>query len=149
VVAGYRVHKSGDDAVGSLLLGLHTDSGNLASVGVVGAFPMERRKELFTELQPLVTTFDGHPWNWAKQEEGTRTPRAAAASRWNAKKDLSFVPLRPERVVEVRYDHMEGVRFRHTTQFVRWRPDREPASCTYAQLEEPVSFDLAEILRDA
>ena len=77
---------------------------------------------------------------------GTRTPRAAAASRWNAAKDLSFVPLRPERVVEVRYDHMEGPRFRHTTQFVRWRPDRDPRSCTYAQLEEPVSFDLAAIL---
>ena len=77
---------------------------------------------------------------------GHCTPRAAAASRWNAKKDLSFVPLRPERVVEVRYDHMEGPRFRHTTQFVRWRDDRTPESCTYAQLEEPVNFDLAEIL---
>jgi ATP-dependent DNA ligase len=146
VVAGYRLHKSGEDAIGSLLLGLYTGEGNLASVGVVGAFPMERRKELFGELQPLVTTFDDHPWAWARQLEGQRTPRAAAASRWNAKKDLSFVPLRPERVVEVRYDHMEGPRFRHTTQFVRWRPDREPASCTYAQLEEPVNFDLAEIL---
>jgi ATP-dependent DNA ligase len=146
VVAGYRLHKSGGDTIGSLLLGLYNDSGDLASVGVVGAFPMERRKELFTELQPLVTSFDNHPWNWARQEEGTRTPRAAAASRWNAKKDLSFVPLRPERVVEVRYDHMEGPRFRHTTQFVRWRPDREPRSCTYAQLEEPVSFHLAEVL---
>jgi ATP-dependent DNA ligase len=146
VVAGYRVHKSGPDAIGSLLLGLFTDSGDLASVGVVGAFPMARRRELFTELQPLVTTFDDHPWNWAKQETGTRTPRKAEGSRWNAGKDLSFVPLSPERVVEVRYDHMEGVRFRHTTQFVRWRPDRDPPSCTYAQLEEPVSFDLAEIL---
>jgi ATP-dependent DNA ligase len=146
VVAGYRLHKSGGDAIGSLLLGLYTKAGQLASVGVVGAFPMERRKELFTELQPLVTTFDDHPWNWARQEAGTRTPRAAAASRWNAKKDLSFVPLRPERVVEVRYDHMEGPRFRHTTQFVRWRPDREPRSCTYDQLEEPVSFNLTEIL---
>ncbi len=146
VLAGYRVHKSGDDAIGSLLLGLYNDVGDLASVGVVGAFPMARRKELFTELQPLVTTFDEHPWNWAKQEAGTRTPRKAEGSRWNAGKDLSFVPLSPERVVEVRYDHMEGPRFRHTTQFVRWRPDREPRSCTYAQLEEPVNFDLAEIL---
>ena len=146
VVAGYRLHKSGADAIGSLLLGLFTDSGDLASVGVVGAFPMARRRELFTELQPLVTTFDDHPWNWARQEAGTRTPRKAEASRWNAGKDLSFVPLSPQRVVEVRYDHMEGPRFRHTTQFVRWRPDREPRSCTYAQLEEPVSFDLAEIL---
>ena len=86
------------------------------------------------------------PWAWAKQEEGSRTPRNSEGSRWNDGKDLSFVPLRPERVVEVRYDHMEGVRFRHTAQFVRWRPDRDPRSCTYEQLEEPVKFDLAEIL---
>jgi ATP-dependent DNA ligase len=148
VVAGYRPHKSGEDAIGSLLLGLYNDAGDLASVGVVGAFPMARRRELFAEMQPLVTTFDEHPWNWARQEAGTRTPRNAQASRWNANKDLSFVPLRPERVVEVRYDHMEGPRFRHTTQFVRWRPDREPRSCTYAQLEEPVNFDLGEILAE-
>jgi len=140
------VHKSGPDAIGSVLLGLYTDTGDLASVGVIGAFPMARRRELFTELQPLVTTFDGHPWNWAHQQAGTRTPREAEHSRWNADKDLSFTPLRPERVVEVRYDHMEGPRFRHTAQFVRWRPDREPRSCTYAQLAEPVSFDLAGIL---
>jgi ATP-dependent DNA ligase len=146
VVAGYRVHKSGEDRIGSLLLGLYTDDGRLASVGVVGAFPMERRVELFAELQPLVTTFDAHPWNWGEHEAGQRTPRAAMASRWNADKDLSFIPLRPERVLEVRYDHMEGPRFRHTAQFVRWRPDREPRSCTYAQLEEPVSYNLAEIL---
>jgi ATP-dependent DNA ligase len=146
VVAGYRVHKSGPDAIGSLLLGLYDDAGVLASVGVIGAFPMARRKELFAELQPLVTTFDDHPWAWAKQEEGTRTPRNAEGSRWAVGKDLSFVPLRPELVVEVRYDHMEGVRFRHTAQFVRWRPDREPGSCGYDQLEEPVSFDLADVL---
>jgi ATP-dependent DNA ligase len=146
VVAGYRVHKSGAGRIGSLLLGLYTDDGRLASVGVIGAFPMEQRAALFEELQPLVTTFDDHPWNWAQQEAGQRTPRAAMFSRWNADKDLSFVPLRPERVVEVRYDHMEGPRFRHTAQFARWRPDREPRSCTYAQLEEPVGFDLAEIL---
>ncbi|SEE91822.1 ATP-dependent DNA ligase [Jiangella alba] len=146
VVAGYRVHKSGPDRIGSLLLGLYGDDGVLASVGVIGAFPMKRREELFQELQPLVTSFDDHPWSWAKQEEGTRTPRNAEYSRWSNGKDLSFVPLRPERVVEVRYDHMEGVRFRHTAQFVRWRPDREPESCTYAQLEEPVKFDLADVL---
>jgi ATP-dependent DNA ligase len=154
VVAGYRPHKSGPDAVGSLLLGLYTDAGDLASVGVVGAFPMARRRELFTELQPLVTTFDGHPWRWGGSEEAggapaVRNPRSAEVSRWNAGKDLSFVPLRPERVAEVRYDHMEGRRFRHTTQFVRWRPDRDPHSCTYAQLEEPVNYDLAEILGHA
>jgi ATP-dependent DNA ligase len=146
VVAGYRVHKSGPDAIGSLLLGLYDSAGRLASVGVVGAFPLARRRELFTELQPLVTTFDDHPWNWAALQQGQRHPREAEHSRWNANKDLSFVPLRPERVVEVRYEHMEGTRFRHTAQFVRWRPDREPASCGFEQLEEPVKYDLAEIL---
>jgi ATP-dependent DNA ligase len=146
VVAGYRVHKSGGNRIGSLLLGLYNEEGDLASVGVIGAFPLARREELFEELQPLVTTFDDHPWAWAKQEEGARTPRKGEGSRWNAGKDLSFVPLKPERVVEVRYDHMEGVRFRHTAQFVRWRPDREPQSCTYEQLEVPVSFDLGDVL---
>ncbi|MEJ2870546.1 ATP-dependent DNA ligase [Actinomycetospora sp. OC33-EN08] len=146
VVAGYRVHKSGPDALGSLLLGLYTDDGTLASVGVVGAFTMARRRELFAEMQPLVTTFDEHPWNWAAHEQGERTPRKNETSRWNAGKDLSFTPLRPERVVEVRYDYLEGERFRHTTQFVRWRPDRDPSSCTYDQLERPTSFDLADIL---
>jgi ATP-dependent DNA ligase len=146
VVAGYRPHKTGDDAIGSLLLGLYRPTGELASVGVIGAFPMAMRRELRAELAPLVTTFDGHPWNWAKQEPGTRTPRSSEYSRWNVGKDLSFVPLRPERVVEVRYDHMEGTRFRHTAQFVRWRADRAPSSCTFEQLEEPVSYSLAEIL---
>jgi ATP-dependent DNA ligase len=146
VVAGYRLHKGDAHSIGSLLLGLYNDDGTLASVGVIGAFPMERRKELFEEMQPLVTTFDDHPWAWARQEEGTRTPRSYEGSRWAAGKDLSFTPLRPERVVEVRYGHMEGVRFRHTAQFVRWRPDRTPESCTYEQLEEPVKFDLADVL---
>jgi ATP-dependent DNA ligase len=146
VVAGYRLHKSGPDAIGSLLLGLHNVDGSLASVGVIGAFPMAERRNLFVELQPLVTTFDEHPWNWAKQIEGVRNPRDYEGSRWNAGKDLSFVPLRPERVVEVRYDHMEGVRFRHTAQFVRWRPDRTPQSCTFDQLDQPISFDLNDIV---
>ena len=146
VLAGYRVHTSGPDRVGSLLLGLYDGDGVLASVGVVGAFPMQRRKELFEELQPLVTDFADHPWAWDRQEDGTRTPRNAEGSRWSGSKDLSFVPLRPERVLEVKYDHMEGPRFRHTTQFVRWRPDRDPRSCTYAQLEEPVSYDLSDVL---
>jgi ATP-dependent DNA ligase len=146
VVAGYRVHKSGPDAIGSLLLGLHTEDGSLASVGVIGAFPMSKRKELFVDMQPLVTTFDGHPWNWAKLIEGVRDPRDHEYSRWNTGKDLSFTPLRPERVVEVRYDHMEGTRFRHTAQFVRWRPDRTPESCTFDQLDRPVTFDLKDIL---
>jgi ATP-dependent DNA ligase len=146
VVAGYRLHKSGADTIGSLLLGLYNDKGVLASVGVVGAFPMATRKALFTELQPWVTTLDGHPWDWAAHFQGERTPRRNEGSRWNANKDLSFVPLRPERVVEVRYDYMEGERFRHTTQFVRWRPDRDPRSCTYDQLDRPVRFNLAEVL---
>jgi ATP-dependent DNA ligase len=147
VVAGYRAHKSGPDAIGSLLLGLYTDDGTLNSVGVIGAFPMARRRELFAELQPLVTTFEQHPWNWAEATvPAGRNPRSGEGSRWNAGKDLSFVPLRPERVVEVRYDHMEGDRFRHTAQFNRWRPDRDPRSCTYAQLEQPVTFRLGDIV---
>lgn len=136
VVAGYRLYRTETDAIGSLLLGLYADDGTLHSVGVIGAFPLERRRELFAELQPLVTAWEGHPWAWAepaaeaadnRDQSFPRTPTAAAHSRWNAKKDLSFTPLRPERVVEVRYDHMEGTRFRHTAQFVRWRPDREPS----------------------
>jgi ATP-dependent DNA ligase len=146
VVAGYRVHKSGPDSIGSLLLGLYNDDGTLASVGVIGALPMARRRELFAELQPLVTTFDQHPWNWAELTDTSRTPRSGETSRWNAGKDLSFIPLRPERVVEVRYDHMEGARFRHTAQFSRWRPDRTAESCTYEQLERPVTFDLDGIV---
>jgi ATP-dependent DNA ligase len=146
VVAGYRVHKSGGETIGSLLLGLYDKRGVLASVGVVGAFPMAMRRKLYTELQPLVTSFEGHPWNWAAHRLGERTPRKNEGSRWNAGKDLSFVPLRPERVVEVRYDYMEGDRFRHTTQFVRWRPDRDPASCTYDQLERPIRFNIADVL---
>jgi ATP-dependent DNA ligase len=149
VVAGYRVHKSDPDAIGSLLLGLHDDRGVLVSVGVVGSFPMARRRELLAELQPLITTFDDHPWAWARQEEGERTPRKSETSRWNVGKDLSFIPLRPERVVEVRYDYMEGVRFRHTTQFVRWRPDRDPRSCTYEQLERPIRFNIIDVLTGA
>jgi ATP-dependent DNA ligase len=107
---------------------------------------MATRRQLLTELQPLVTTSDEHPWNWAATAEPDVVRRYGGGSRWNAGKDLSFVPLRPERVVEVRYDHMEGERFRHTAQFNRWRPDREPRSCTYAQLEQPVTFALGDIV---
>jgi ATP-dependent DNA ligase len=146
VVAGYRLHKSGPDAIGSLLLGLYTEAGSLASVGVIGAFPLSERKRLFAELQPLVTTFDQHPWNWAGLAEGTRDRHWSGTSRWNAGKDLSFTPLRPERVVEVRYDHMEGARFRHTAQFSRWRLDRIPRSCTFDQLDHPVTVDLNDVL---
>ena len=146
VVAGYRTHKTDDEAIGSLLLGLYDAEGRLASVGVTSSFPMARRRELFAELQELVTDAADHPWTRDAQADGTRTPREAEGSRWNAGKDLSFTPLRPERVVEVKYDHMEGVRFRHTTQFVRWRPDRDASSCTYDQLDRPVRYDLAEVL---
>jgi ATP-dependent DNA ligase len=147
------VHKSAPDAIGSLLLGLYVDeaappsqwmdrTSGLAPVGVIGAFPMARRRELFAELQPLVVDVAEHPWSWAA--EIGQAPEGG--SRWNPKKDLSFVPLRPERVVEVRYDYLEGARFRHPPQFVRWRPDRDPASCGYAQLEQPTPFDLAHVL---
>ncbi|MEU6542940.1 ATP-dependent DNA ligase [Streptomyces sp. NPDC046859] len=148
VVAGYRLHKSGP-VVGSLLLGLYDDRGALQHVGVSAAFSMKRRAELIDELEPLrMDDVSGHPWAaWAEEEahESARLP--GAPSRWSGKKDLSWVPLRPERVAEVAYDHMEnGARFRHTARFRRWRPDRTPESCTYEQLEEPVRYDLAEIL---
>ena len=154
VVAGYRVHKSAPEAIGSLLLGLHVDDSaprspwmdhmnRLAPVGVIGAFPMARRRELFRELQPLVIDVADHPWNWAAALD--RPPEGG--SRWNPKKDLSFVALRPERVVEVRYDYLEGGRFRHPPQFVRWRPDRSPATCGYAQLDRPAPLAVAGILR--
>ena len=153
VVAGYRLFAGETAAIGSLLLGLYDDDGVLESVGVVGAFSAAMRRELFAELQPLVTTLEGHPWDWgaqaavaaaAEKQPPRRTPRSSEFSRWSVGKDLSFVPLRPERVIEVRYDHMEGRRFRHTAQFIRWRPDRDPASCTFAQLDEPVRYSLAD-----
>jgi ATP-dependent DNA ligase len=153
VVAGYRVHKTVPAAIGSLLLGLHVDEtappsqwndrmSGLAPVGVIGAFPMARRRELFAELQPLVVDVAEHPWSWA----GEMRQGPEGGSRWDPKKDLSFVPLRPERVVEVRYDYLEGARFRHPPQFVRWRPDRDPASCGFAQLDQPAPFDVTDVL---
>ena len=148
VVAGFRWHKSGP-IVGSLLLGLY-DDGVLQHIGVAASFPMARRAELVDELAPYrAEALDGHPWqDWADaqvQENGeNRMP--GAVSRWNAKKDLSWVPLRPELVVEIKYDQLEGRRLRHTGQFLRWRPDRDPRSCTYDQLEVPVRYDLAEVL---
>lgn len=147
VVAGYRAYRADTQGIGSLLLGLYDEGGELVNVGVVGAFSMDKRRALFAELQPLVTTFEGHPWDLAAERAAARTPRSSEYSRWSAGKDLTFVPLRPQRVVEVRYDHMEGDRFRHTAQFVRWRPDRDPRSCTFDQLEEPVRFDLSAVLR--
>ncbi|MGI5429927.1 ATP-dependent DNA ligase [Streptomyces sp. CA-179760] len=147
VVAGYRLHKSGP-VVGSLLLGLYDDGGTLQHVGVSAAFPMKRRAELVEELEPLrLDDAQGHPWAaWSDEAAHEKARLPGAPSRWSGRKDLSWVPLRPERVAEVAYDHMEnGQRFRHTARFRRWRPDRTPESCTYAQLQEPVRYDLAEI----
>ena len=144
VVGGFRWHKSGP-VVGSLVLGLHDDDGRLQHVGVAASFPMARRKELVAELEPYrAAEGDPHPWSGEAQSE--RAPTSSAGSRWNRDKDLSFVPLRPELVVEVAYDHMEGARFRHTAQFRHFRPDRDPTTCTYAQLERPVRFDLGAVL---
>ncbi|MFF9208649.1 MULTISPECIES: ATP-dependent DNA ligase [unclassified Streptomyces] len=148
VVAGYRFHKSGP-VVGSLLLGLYDDKGTLQHVGVSAAFSMKRRAELVDELEPLrMDDAAEHPWAAWSEEAAHETARLPGApSRWSGKKDLSWIPLRPERVAEVAYDHMEnGARFRHTARFRRWRPDRTPESCTYAQLQEPVRYDLAEVL---
>ncbi|GAA5080189.1 ATP-dependent DNA ligase [Thermocatellispora tengchongensis] len=155
VVCGYREHKSGP-VVGSLLLGLYDAAGRLHHVGVAASFPMARRAELVDEIAPYRTDLASHPWGiWMTgaadaAPEGEVTPppqrRPGNVSRWNAGKDLSFIPLRPEMVIEVAYDHMEGDRFRHTAQFRRWRPDRTPESCTYEQLERPTSYDLDDIL---
>jgi ATP-dependent DNA ligase len=145
VVAGFRWHKSGG-VIGSLLLGLYDQSGDLHHVGVAAAFPMAQRKSLVDVLAPYrKDALDGHPWRaWAEaMEGGTRMP--GAQSRWNAGRDLSWEPLRPELVVEVRYDHLQGDRFRHATQFVRFRDDRDPRSCTYEQLEEVAPAELARI----
>jgi ATP-dependent DNA ligase len=152
VVAGYRLHKTStpeQPLLGSLLLGLYDDSGTLQHVGVSASFTAKRRAELVEELAPLVVDTADHPWgSWAEAEHhnvtGNRLP--GAQSRWSAGKDLSFVPLDPRLVLEVGYDHMEGTRFRHTAQFKRWRPDRDPTSCGYDQLEEPVSYDLGKVL---
>lgn len=149
VVAGYREHKTSTPErplLGSLLLGLYRD-GQLQHIGVSASFTEKRRAELIEELQPLVVPIEDHPWgHW--QEFLTANPDRVPGtqSRWSQGKDLSFTPLRPERVLEVKYDHMEGHRFRHTAHFKRWRPDRDPESCGYEQLDEPVSYDLARIL---
>ncbi|MCW2666965.1 MAG: ATP-dependent ligase [Frankiales bacterium] len=143
VVGAYRWHKSGP-VVGSLVLGLYDEQGQLHHVGVAASFPMARRTELVAELEPyLLPDGEAHPW----LGDGTqhRAP-GGEPSRWNRDKDRSFVPLRPELVVEVAYDHMEGSRFRHTAQLKHFRPDRDARSCTYAQLDRPVRFDLGTVL---
>ena len=150
VVAGFRMHKDGE-GVGSLLLGLFDDDGTLHHVGVASSFTAARRRELVDELAPLqVDALEGHPWqHWAEAaaeaRESGRMP--GGVSRWNAQKDLSWEPLRPELVAEVRYEHVLGGRFRHGGRLVRFRPDRTPESCTYAQLDEVAPAELAAIFR--
>jgi ATP-dependent DNA ligase len=157
VVAGFRWHKASPEgtAVGSLMLGLYGDNGVLQHVGVCGAFSAVRRRELIAELAPYRTDDSAHPWEMPDADaaasdggaaEGEPDRRPGGVTRWNAGKDMSWVPLQPSLVCEVAYDHMEGGRFRHTAQFRRWRTDREPTSCTYEQLDRPVIFDLADVL---
>jgi ATP-dependent DNA ligase len=149
VVAGWRAHKNpgpdGEPMVGALLLGLYDDDGVLHNVGAAGAFSAKVRVELARELAAIEAGDDEpHPWRW-EGEPGHRVP--GMVSRWTGKKDLRFRLLRPVLVAEVKYDHMQGDRFRHVASFVRWRPDREPESCTYGQLEQPPTYDFAAILR--
>jgi ATP-dependent DNA ligase len=146
VVAGFRWHKSGKDAVGSLLLGLYDDAGVLQHVGVASSFTTAVRKQLVKELAPLrKNAMDEHPWReWAgAAAESSRMP--GAQSRWSAGKDLSWEPLRIERVCEVKYDHMQGDRFRHAAFFLRWRPDKPPQDCRYDQLEVTKPYELEKI----
>lgn len=148
VVVGFRWHKNGPGThVGSLLLGLHDDAGTLHFVGVTAAFTMARRKELVRELEPLREgALEGHPWaGWIGDGDEPMERRPGGTSRWNRGKDLSWVPLRLERVCEVAYDHLQGTRFRHATQFERWRPDKSPADCRFDQLETTPPFELSQI----
>jgi ATP-dependent DNA ligase len=147
VVAGFRWHKAGQGLVGSLLLGLYDGSGRLHHVGITSAFTMERRRQLASELEPLRTgALTGHPWrDWARAADAPATRMPGGQSRWSAGKDLSWEPLRIERVCEVKYDHLQGDRFRHATTFVRWRPDRTPQQCRYDQLEVTPPFELADV----
>jgi ATP-dependent DNA ligase len=145
VVAGFRWHKGfEDEAVGSLLLGLFDDSGALQHVGVCASFTAEKRRDLVGFLAPLrENALANHPWKAWAGDVLQRMP--GAQSRWSQGKDLSWEPLRPELVVEVAYDHMQGSRFRHTAQFRRWRPDKPPAACTYEQLEVVPPEEVARI----
>lgn len=147
VVAGFRWHKSGVGIVGSLLLGLYDESGTLHHVGVTSSFTMARRKELATELEPLRrNAMAEHPWRqWAEPDGSGGQRMPGGASRWNAGKDLSWEPLRLERVCEVKYDHMQGDRFRHAAVFLRWRVDKGPLDCRYDQLEVTTPYELAQV----
>jgi ATP-dependent DNA ligase len=145
VVAGFRWHKTGKHAVGSLLLGLYDDDGKLQHVGVTSSFTMTMRQQLVKELEPLRhDALKNHPWKqWAQWQGESRMP--GGQSRWSQGKDLSWEPLRIERVCEVKYDHMEGDRFRHGTTFLRWRPDKKPKDCRYDQLETTKPYDLKRV----
>lgn len=148
VVAGFRWHKSGnDDLIGSLLLGLYDDRGTLHHVGVTSAFTMAKRRELALELAPLrIDALEGHPWRaWGEADASETTRMPGGQSRWSAGKDLSWEPLRIERVCEVKYDHLQGDRFRHATIFLRWRPDKGPGDCRYDQLEVTTPYELAKV----
>jgi ATP-dependent DNA ligase len=128
-----------------MLLGLY-DGGKLQHVGVAASFTEARRAELMDELRPLECDLSEHPWGeWSDWAVANPDRVPGTQSRWSQGKDLSFTPLRPERVLEVGYEHMEGRRFRHTAQFKRWRPDRDPESCGYDQWDEPVSYDLTRV----
>jgi ATP-dependent DNA ligase len=146
VVAGFRWHKSGRDAVGSLLLGLYDEQGALQHVGVTAAFTMAMRKQLAVDLAPLrQRALDGHPWRAWAEADGAYTRMPGGQSRWSAGKDLSWEPLRVERVCEVKYDHLQGDRFRHATLFLRWRPDKRPEDCRYDQLEATTPYELEKV----
>jgi ATP-dependent DNA ligase len=147
VVAGFRPYKDHADAVGSLLLGLYDDAGVLHHVGVTSSFTMAMRRQLLQELAPLrENALDAHPWrDWGGALAGDAQRMPGAQSRWSGGKDLSWEPLRPERVCEVRYDHLQGDRFRHATTFVRWRPDKPPRDCRYDQLEVTTPYELARV----
>jgi ATP-dependent DNA ligase len=147
VVAGFRWYKGGTDAVGSLLLGLHDDRGMLQHVGVTSSFTQTQRKQLVTELAPLrERAVDAHPWReWAQAGTGEVNRMPGGQSRWSTGKDSSWEPLRIERVCEVKYDHLQGDRFRHAATFLRWRPDRQPRDCRYDQLEVVHAYDLDRV----
>ena len=147
VVAGFRWYKETRDAVGSLLLGLYNDTGTLQHVGVTSAFTMEVRRQLADELEHLrKNAMEDHPWkDWASASAGDADRMPGAKSRWSGGKDLSWEPVRPERVCEVKYDHLQGDRFRHATQFLRWREDKKPEDCRYDQLEVTTPYELANV----
>ena len=147
VVAGFRFYKDSDDAVGSLLLGLYDDVGVLHHVGITSSFKMDVRRQLLQALAPLrKDAMANHPWrDWGNAQVGDGQRMPGAQRRWSGGKNLDWEPLRPERVCEVRYDHLQNDRFRHATTFLRWRPDKPPQDCRYDQLEVTTPFELAKV----